>query len=328
MNNRRKLVITLGASALVQPLGLFAQTPAKVYRIGFLSSESPTDYRSRIEALRAGLRDLGYIEGQNLVIEFRWAAGKNELLPKLAAELVQLKVDAIVTHGALPTKAALSATSTIPVIFAINADVVAMGIVTNLARPSGNTTGSTFFYNELNAKRIELLKEALPHLNHVAVVMVANSPANPTLLETMQITARQLKVTLHEFPVRGAREFDSAFAAMLKKRVDGVVLPESPMAIANAGALAESAARNKLPSIGFSEVVEAGGLISYSVNTLALWHRAAYFVDKIFKGTKPGDIPIEQPTKFELIVNLKSAKALSVKIPNSILVRADKVIEA
>jgi len=327
MNNRRKLVITLGASALVQPLGLFAQTPAKVYRIGFLSSESPTDYRSRVEALRAGLRDLGYIEGRNLVIEFRWAAGKNEYLPKLAAELVQLKVGAIVTHGALPTKAALSATSTIPVIFAINADVVAMGIVTNLARPSGNTTGSTFFYNELNAKRIELLKEALPQLNRVAVVLVANSPANPTLLETMQLTARQLKVTLHEFPVRSAHEFDSTFAAMVKKRVDAIVLPESPMAIANARAMAESATKNKLPSIGFSEVVEAGGLISYGVNTLALWYRAAYFVEKIFKGTKPGDIPIEQPTKFELVINMKTAKALSVKIPNSILLRADTVIE-
>ena len=327
MNNRRKLVITLGASALVRPLGLFAQTPAKVYRIGFLSSESPTDYRSRVEALRAGLRDLGYIEGRNLVIEFRWAAGKNEFLPKLAAELVQLKVDAIVTHGALPTKAALSATSTIPVIFAINADVVAMGIVTNLARPSGNTTGSTFFYNELNAKRIELLKEALPQLNRVAVVLVANSPANPTLLETMQLTARQLKVTLHEFPVRSANEFDSTFAAMVKKRVDAIVLPESPMAIANARAMAESATKNKLPSIGFSEVVEAGGLISYGVNTLALWYRAAYFVEKIFKGTKPGDIPIEQPTKFELVINMKTAKALSIKVPNSILLRADKVIE-
>jgi putative ABC transport system substrate-binding protein len=306
---------------------LRAQAPVKMHRIGFLSSESPAGYSSRIEALKSGLRDLGYVEGKNLVIEFRWAAGKNESLPKLATELVQLKVDAIVTHGALPTKAALSATSTIPVVFAINADVVAMGIVTNLARPGGNTTGSTFFYNELNAKRVELVKEALPHLNRLAVILAANSPANLAMLDTMRMTARQLKITLHEFPMRGPREFDSAFAAMLRERVEAVVVAESPMAIENARALAESAARNKLPSIGFTEVVEAGGLISYGVNTLALWYRAAYFVDKIFKGTKPGDIPIEQPTKFELIVNLKSAKALGIRIPNSILVRADKVIE-
>ena len=327
MISRRQLLVAVGANSLVAPLGSFAQQQGKVWRVGFLGLASAAATAYMVDALRAGLRDLGYVEGRNLVIEFRWAAGKNEYLPKLAAELVQLKVDAIVTHGALPTKAALSATSTIPVIFAINADVVAMGIVTNLARPGGNTTGSTFFYNELNAKRIELLKEALPQLNRVAVVLVANSPANPTLLETMQLTARQLKVTLHEFPVRSANEFDSTFAAMVKKRVDAIVLPESPMAIANARAMAESATKNKLPSIGFSEVVEAGGLISYGVNTLALWYRAAYFVERIFKGTKPGDIPIEQPTKFELVINMKTAKALSIKIPNSILLRADTVIE-
>jgi putative ABC transport system substrate-binding protein len=326
--NRRNVLTAIGAGALASPLALFAQGSPKMFRVGFLSSESPVTYGSRVAEFKKGLVELGYVEGRNLVIEYRWAAGKNELLSQLASELIQVKVDAIVTHGSLPTRAARDSTARVPIVFAITGDVVAMGVVTNLARPGGNMTGSTFFYNELNAKRIELLKETLPDVAQIGVVLDANNPANPTLLKTMQATARQLKVMLHEFPVQGRRELDGAFAAMLRKRVDAVVLAESPMAIANSTALAEFSAKSKLPSIGFSEVVEAGGLISYGVNTLALWHRAAYFVDKILKGTKPGDIPIEQPTKFELIVNLKSAKALGIKIPNSILVRADKVIEA
>jgi len=325
--NRRNVLTALGAGAVASPLALFAQVSPKLFRVGLLSSESPVTYGSRVAALKKGLAELGYVEGKNLVVEPRWAAGKNELLSQLAAELIQVKVDAIVTHGSLPTRAARDSTATVPIVFAITGDVVAMGLVTNLARPGGNMTGSTFFYNELNAKRIELLKEILPDLAQVAVVLDASNPANPALLKTMQAAARQLKVMLHEFPVRGARDFDSAFAAMLKKRVDAIVLTESPMAIANVTTVAEFAAKAKLPSIGFSEVVEAGGFISYGVNTLALWHRAAYFVDKILKGAKPGDIPIEQPTKFELMVNLKAAKALSIKVPNSILLRADKVIE-
>ena len=327
MVSRRRLLIALGASSLSAPRPSFAQQQGKVWRIGFLSSESPSSYRTRVEALRAGLRDLGYEEGKNLVIEFRWAEGKNDLLPELAAELVRLKVDVLVTHGTIPLRAAKNATATIAIVFATSGDVIAMGFVTSLARPGGNMTGSIFFASELNAKRIEILKEVFPRITQVGVLSNQGNPANSAMLQTMQTTARSLKVTLHEFPVRGPREFDSALSAMVKQRVGAVVFNEDPMFLANGKLIADLAAKRRLPSIAGSEFVEAGGLMSYGVNLLGLYRRAAFFVDKILKGTKPGDIPIEQATRFELIVNLKTAKALGVNIPQTLLQRADKVIE-
>ena len=325
MINRRKLLVALGA--LVSPLSSLAQPQTKVWRIGFLHSESLARSQDRVDAFRAGLRELGYEEGKNLVIEFRWADGKNDRLPELAAELVRLKVDVILTHGTIPLRAAMNATKTIPIVTASSGDVVALGFVTNLARPGGNMTGAIFFATELAAKRVELLKDVLPRLTQVAVLVNPDNPNGSLLLQSMETTARSLKVTLHTFPVRGPHEFEAAFAAMVKKRVGAVAIPDDPMFINNPTVLAELAARRRLPSVGPSDVAVAGGLMSYGANFLGMWRRAATFVDKILKGTKPGDIPIEQATRFEMYVNMKTARALGIKIPNLILVRADRVIE-
>ena len=328
MNRRRELLSVLGASALLAPLASLAQQqPAKVPRIGFLGAESSSGYTSRVGALRAGLRDLGYVEGKNIVIEFRWADGKTDRLPELAAELVRLNVDVLVTHAQPGTRAAKQATTTIPIVTAAVADPVALGYVGSLARPGGNITGSTFFYAELTAKRLELLKEALPRITQVAVLLNQDTPTIGTTFHAMEIAAKRLKVALQRFEARSPDEFGGAFSAMAKKRVDALALVEDPMFFAHAKKLADLASAQRLRSIGFNEFAEAGGLIGYAANYLELWRRAAYFVDKILKGAKPGELPIEQPTKFELVINLKTATALGVRIPQSILVRADKVIE-
>ena len=330
MNKRRELIIALGASALVAPLGAFAQPQGKVWRVGFLSSESNARFGNgnRVAAFRAGLRDLGYEEGKNLVIEFRWADGNYDQLPELAAELVRLKVDLIVTHAILPLRAAMNATTTIPIVTANSGDLVAQGIVTNLARPGGNMTGEVSFVVELAAKRIELLKDALPRLTQAAVLLDGTNPRGAALLvQAMETTARVVSLTLHMFPVSGPREFEAAFAAMVKRRLGAVAIPDSPMFISNPAVLAELAAKHKLPSIGPVDFALAGGLMAYGVDFPAMFYHAATFVDKIFKGTKPGDIPIEQATRFEMLVNMKTAKALGIKIPGSILLQATKVIE-
>ncbi len=327
MNNRRKLVIALGAGALAAPLASFAQQQGKVWRVAYLSSESASSHRLVVEALQAGLRDLGYEEGKNLVLEFRWAEGKLDRLPELAAELVRLKVDVIVTHGSVPVRAAKNATATIPIVFASSGDVVAMGFVPNLARPGGNMTGGIFFASELAAKRIELIKEVLPRLTSVAWFVNPDSPSAPSLSQKMEATARASKLTFHQFPVRGPHEFEAAYAAMVKQRVGAVVLTDDPMQLAHSTTLVHLAAKHRLPSIGHNSIPVAGGLMGYGVSFPAMFRRAAYFVDKILKGTKPGDIPIEQATRFELTINMKTAKALGITIPKTVLFRADRVIE-
>jgi putative ABC transport system substrate-binding protein len=326
MKLRRKLIIGLGAGALVAPFGSLAQQLGKVWRIGFLGSEFASGFRTRVDAVRAGLRDFGYEEGKNIVIEFRWAEGKNDRLPELAAELVRLNVDVLVTHS-VGVRAAKQATTTIPIVIATVGDPVAAGLVASLARPGGNITGSTFFAPELAAKRIELLKDVFPRITQVAVLVDSGSPASKTWLQAMVTTARSVKVTLHEFPVRGPHEFDSAFAAMVKKRVGAVGVLDQPMFFTNAKAIADLAAKQRLPLIGSGEVAEAGGVIGYGVNLLELYRRVGFFVDKIVKGVKPGDLPIERPTRFDLVINMKTAKALGIKIPQTMLVRADRVIE-
>ena len=327
MNTRRRLVVALGAGVLA-PLASFAQQqPAKVPRIGFLGSASASGFASRIEALRAGLRDLGYVEGKNIVIEFRWADGKYDRLPELAAELVRLKVDVLVTAGTPGTLALKRATTRIPIVMATSGDAVATGLVASLARPGGNVTGTTIVSPELMVKRLELLKEAFPRTRQVAVLSNPVNPVQGLSVQAMEIAARSLKVGLQKFEARGPNEFESAFSAIAKQRVDAIAIQQDGAFIANAKGIADLAVKHRLPSAGNKEFAEAGGLIGYGVNLLEIDRRAAYFVDRILKGAKPGDLPVERPTKFELVVNLKTAKALGVKIPDSIRLRADKVIE-
>jgi putative ABC transport system substrate-binding protein len=327
MIRRRKLLVALGAGALAAPFGVFAQQPAKVARIGFLGSGSAASTATRVDALRAGLRELGYVEGTNLLFEFRWADGNYDRLPGLAAELVNLKVDLIVTHGTPGARAAKQATAAIPIIMATTGDAVATGLIASLARPGGNITGSSYFSPELNAKQLELLKEALPRIRRVAVLFNSDNAVKVTMFQAMEATARALKLEMQKFDVRGPGDFNGAFAGMKKRGVDAVAVVDDPMIIANAAAVASLAGKHRLPSIGFSAFAEGGGLMAYGVNFPALFRRAATFADKILKGAKPGDIPVEQPTRFEMIINMKTAKALGVKFPNSILVQATRVIE-
>ena len=326
---RRTVVIALGAGALVIPLTPYAQQPAKIFRIGFLGSESASAWAARVESFRKGILDRGYLEGKNVVIEFRWAEGKYDQLPELAAELVRLKVDVIVTGTSGGALAAQHATATTPIVIGAIGDVVDAGLVTNLAHPGGNVTGSTFFDMELSAKRIELLKDAFPRARRIGALMNPDNPgkSRTSTLGAMNAAARSLKVELQIFEARRPNEFESAFSAMAKARVDAVAIPNQPIFDANEKVLAELAVKHRLPSISGSGFAEAGGLIGYGASFLEMYHRAASFVDKIFKGAKPGDLPIERPTKFDFVINKKTGKTLGIKFPNSILVQATKVIE-
>jgi putative ABC transport system substrate-binding protein len=327
VNNRRKLLVALGAGALAAPLAVFAQQKGKIWRIGFLGAASASGFAGLVEAMRAGLRDLGYVEGKNIVIEFRWAEGNYERLPELAAELVRLKVDVIMTAGTPGVLAAKTATTTIPIVMAFSGDAVATGLVASLARPGGNVTGMTGFVPEMSAKRLELLKDAFPRTRQVAVLSNPDNSSTNPVFRTMEATAKSLRLELQQFPVRGPGEFDSAFAAMAKRRVDAVVFIDDAMLVANVGAIAKLAAKLRLLSVGPSDLAEAGGLMAYGVNRLDSFRRAAYFVDRILKGAKPADLPVEQATRFETVLNQKTAKALGLQFPQAVLVRADRVIE-
>jgi putative ABC transport system substrate-binding protein len=327
------MLIAWALGVLAPPLPAFAQQKGKVWRIGFLgaasaSAASASGFAQRLDALRAGLRDLGYVEGKNLVIEFRWAEEKYERLPQLAAELVRLKVDIIVTHGNPGSLAAKNATSTLPIVMASSADPVAIGLVASLARPGGNVTGMTGFVPETVAKRLELLKDAFPRVRQVAVLLNPDNPGNINyVFPAMEATAKSLRLELHQFRIRGAGDIDSAFAAIAKRPVDAVASTDDSVMVVNARAIANLAVKMRLPSIGVSEFAEAGGLMAYGADRRDLFRRAAYFVDRIFKGAKPGDLPVEQATRFELVLNQKTAKALGIQFPERVLARANRVIE-
>ena len=327
MNNRRKLIIALGASALASPLSPRAQPATKVWRIGFLGAASAAGYVKEVDAIRAGLRDLGYVEGKNIVIEYRWADSNPERLKDMAAELVALNVDVIITHGIVGVRAAAQATKTIPIVMADGADPVVAGLVASLARPGGNITGSTGFQIELAAKRLELLKEVAPRIKRVAALVNALGPNNAVTFPEIESAAKQMKVELHQFEVRTPEDLPGAFTAMTKKRVDAAAIVEDPLLNSNVGIIAALAVTHRLPASGITTFADAGGLLGYGANRPLLYGRAANFVDKILKGGKPGDLPFERATRFELIVNLKTAKALGIKIPQQLLQRADKVIE-
>ena len=303
-----------------------SQSVPKVPRIGFLGAASATGYATQLEAFRLGLRDLGYVEGQNLVVEYRWADGRYERLTPLAAELVALKVDVILTHGTPGTQAAKQATSTIPIVVVVVGDAVATGLVQSLARPGGNVTGSSFFLPELSAKRLELLREALPGASRVAVLLNPGNPIHALISRDLDTRGHELGVALQYANARTVGDFDRAFETMVKGRAQGLVIVDDGMLIANAARLAELAARNRLPAIGFSELVGAGAFMSYGVSFPALWRQAPTFVDRILKGAKPSEIPIEQASRFELILNLKAAKVLNVQVPPAVLARADSII--
>jgi putative tryptophan/tyrosine transport system substrate-binding protein len=317
-------LIILGGTA-AWPFAARTQTPTKVARIGFLAPGYSATSALRVERMWAGLRDLGYVEGKNIVIESRWAEGNYDRLPELAAELVRLNIDVLVTYGTPGALAAKQATTTIPIVVAVMADAIRSGLVASLSRPGGNLTGQTFFVPELNAKRLELLKEALPDSRRIVVLV---QPTNPTpALEMMGLTAKSLGLELQQFEARGPDELKGAFSAMVARSVDAVVVVEDPKWFDYARSIGELVTAQRLPSIGFLEIAEAGGLLAYGVDQEEMFVRAAVFVAKILKGAKPAELPVEQPTRFKFVINLKAANALGLTMPYMLSGRADEVIE-
>jgi len=329
MNNRRKLLVALCASALAAPLESVAQRQrAKTFRLGFLSPASATGTASRVEALRAGLRDLGYVEGKNIVIEFRWADGKTERLPTLAAELVQLKVDVIVTAGATATGAAQKATATIPIVMGATSDPVGGGFVKSLARPGANITGLSVITVDISAKHLEMLLSMVPKLSSVAALLNPTNAGHSTVLKSLEAAARVAKVKILPAEARSPQEIERMFSMMAQGNAGAVIVAADAFFNQQSRQIAELAAKHRLPTMSVSrEYVEAGGLISYGPNVPDSYRRAALYVDKILKGAKPGDLPVEQPTTFELFISRKTAKALGLTIPQSLVISADKVIE-
>jgi len=322
---RREFITFLGGAAAALPLAAVrAQQAMRV--VGFLGGAAPAGYAVLIEAFRSGLRDHGYIEGQNIRIEYRWAQTQYENLPALAADLVQRKVDVIVTQGTPAALAAKQATTKIPIVMAIVGDPVDSGIVASYSRPGGNITGSSFFFPEINAKRLELMKSLMPGLNRAGILMHPDNLAMTSVLRAVNEVAKAMDVKLQQMEVRRLDELDSAFA-QAKSQIQAHTVIDEGLFIANAKRIAELAIRNQLPGIGFREYCEAGGLAAYGVNFPHIWRRAATFVDKIFKGAKPADLPIEQATRFEFIINLRAARSFGLEVPPTLLARADEVIE-
>jgi len=325
-----KKIICLALSALLFALSVSAQAQqaGKIPRIGYLAASSLSGQSARIEAFRQGLRELGYVEGKNIVIEYRSAEGKLDRLPALAAELVRLKVDIIVTGGPIPTRVAKGATSTIPIVMTQDVDPVGTGLVASLARPGGNITGLSTLAPELSGKQLELLKETIPKLSRVAVFGTSTRAGNAQALEEIELAAKAFGVKLQYLDVLGPKDIETAFRAASKGRADAVLMMVAG-GIANSQRtqIAELAVKSRLPAIyDRSEFVDDGGLMSYGANRSDLARRAATYVDKIMKGRTPADLPVEQPMKFEFIINLKAAKQIGLTIPPNVLVRADKVI--
>jgi putative ABC transport system substrate-binding protein len=329
---RQPFVVLAGGltlALLAAPLAVEAQQAGRVYRIGYLSYSSPASNPHLIEAFRQGLRELGWVEGQNITIDSRFAEGRSDVLSVLAAELVRLKVDIIVVTSTQATVAAKNATKTIPVVMANAGDPVGLGLIANLARPGGNITGMSHSVGvETFGKELELLKEIVPKVRHVALLWNPANSSNALEMESVKLAARSLGVQLQLLEAREPNQFDGAFAAMSKERVGALlVLPDSVFQRHRAR-VAGLAAKNRLPSMyGVSEYVKAGGLISYGPNLSDLFRQSATFVDKILRGAKPADLPVQQPTKFELTINLKTAKALGLTIPPAVLARADEMIQ-
>jgi ABC-type uncharacterized transport system substrate-binding protein len=327
MNTRRKLLIALGAGALAAPLACFAQQQrSKVARIGLL--EPASSYAKGREALIAGLRELGYVEGKNIIIEYRWAEGNYERLPGLAAELVQMKVDVIVAASTPAVQAAQQATTTIPIVMVRTADPVGSGFVASLARPGRNITGLSNILVEVMSKYLELLRVAVPKLSRVTVLVNPGNLSHPNYLKRIQATEKSNSVKISRVEAGTASQIEAAFGAMKHERAGALIVLPDAFFLAQARRIAELAAQHRLPTMFWTrELVESGGLMSYGQNIAENYYRAATYIDKILKGAKPADLPVEQPTKIELVINLKTAKAIGLTIPQDLLFRADKVIE-
>ncbi|MGH7771671.1 MAG: ABC transporter substrate-binding protein [Candidatus Binatia bacterium] len=324
-----KKVIRLALAAMLFALSFpaEAQQPKKVPRIGYLAS-SLSAIASRTEAFRQGLRELGYVEGKNIVIEWRSAEGKADRLPALAAELVRLKVDVIITAGPPATRAVKEATSTIPIVMTFDDDPVGNGFVASLARPGGNITGLSTLAPEISGKQLELLKEIVPRLSRVAVFGTSTRPGNAQALKEIELAAGAFGVKLQYLDVLGPKDIETVFRAATKGRADALLVLASPVFGSPRTQIVDLAVKSRLPAMyPQSEYVEVGGLMTYGANFADLYRRAATYVDKILKGTKPADLPVEQPKKFEFIINLKAAKQIGLTIPPNVLVRADKVIK-
>jgi len=319
-------VVLLAVGAIAE-----AQQPKKVPRIGYLSAGDPASESPRSEVIRLALRELGYVEGQNIAIEYRYSHGKNDRASELAAELVRLRVDVIVVAGGDPwIRAAKNATKTIPIVMVgVGADPVEAGLVESLALPGGNVTGITNLGPELGGKRLELLKEAVPKLARVAVLYDPASPGTAREMhELLPLAARALGLTVQAWDVRAADGFEKVFAALSKERPDGLYVLAGPLVRANGKRIADFALKSRLPSMyAIRESVDAGGLMYYGADVADSYRRVAYYVDRILKGTKPADLPVEQPTKFELVINLKTAKQIGLTIPPEVLARANRLIK-
>jgi putative ABC transport system substrate-binding protein len=324
---KRRQLVTLLASAVVWPLPLFAQQATQLARIGSLRHGTAAANADRVEAMRTGLRQLGYVEGKNIAIEFRWAETVDQL-PDLAAELARMNVDVIFAPSSTEVEAARQATKTIPIVFAVHADPVGIGHVASLSRPGGNITGLTMLMTDLAAKELEILKEALPQAKRIAVLWNPTTPSHPPAMQAVKDAGEKLGVALQMVPTRTAEDFDGAFALMVSERADAFLVLGSPLILLYRARLAELALRSRLPSmVAQREPVEAGVLMSYAADLNDLTRRAAAYIDKILKGAKPADLPIEQASKYELVINLKTAKAIGLTLSEAFLLRADKVIE-
>ena len=323
---RRPFLRALGLALVASPVAAVAQTSGPVRRLGFLGGATAGGYARYLEAMRAGLRERGLVEGQNVVIEYRWAEEKLDRLPALAAELVRLKVEVIITQGTPAAFAAKKATQVIPIVMAIVGSPVETGVVASYGRPGINITGSSFFMDQVNAKRVELLKALNPQLARLGLLFNERNPVMKTVRSAVEERAHALKVELVTLTVGSMDELKTTLGAS-HKQVEAIVVPDDGLFIANARLVAALASKARLPAIGFRELCEAGALVAYGVDLAHIWRESATLVDKVLRGAKAADIPIQQATRFELMVNLRAAKDLGVTVPSAFLTRADVVLE-
>ena len=323
---RRRDFVALGGALLASPLTARAQS-MKIARIGFLGASNAKTYAAQLAGFRLGLRDFGYVEGQNINIDFRWADEDYERLAPLAAELVTLNVDVIVTHGTPGTSAAKKVTNVVPIVMAVSGNADTTGLIQNLSRPGGNVTGLTYFGAEQVGKRLELVKEIMPTISRVALLVNPDNPRMAFDLEAIKVAARSLNLVVEPFTVRSPADFDNAFALMTTQGFQAVEVGQDAMLTANVKSIAAAALRQRVISVGEAPFPAAGGLVGFGPNFGEMFRRAAYFVDRLLKGAKAADLPVERPTMFELIINLKTAKALGVTIQPTLRALADTLIE-